>query len=184
MCLPVHCLSARSDRQPYTVTRMRHPLLVEGRRNCARQSLASTLSAPRVAVTSYCDSGRHANVVTPSLAMLTPCLHVPNLRGVLLHDPLGVHPTLRVDAAPVARPQMRGFTPRVVCVVLVNACGGLLCAAVIKYADNIARCVVAAVGTRDERGALCESLDRLDHALEETMPLLDLKATRKPPKKE
>ena len=54
---------------------MRHPLLVEGRPNCARQSLASTLSAPRVATRSYCDPGRHANVITPCL--LTPCLNVP-----------------------------------------------------------------------------------------------------------
>ena len=30
-----------------------HPLLVEGRPNCARQSLASTSSAPRVAATSW-----------------------------------------------------------------------------------------------------------------------------------
>ena len=51
---------------------MRHPLLVEGRPNCARQSLASALSAPRVAATSYCHPGRHANVITPCL--LTPCL--------------------------------------------------------------------------------------------------------------
>ena len=50
-----------------TVTQMRHPLLLEGRPNCARQSLASTLSAPRVAATLYCDPGRHANVVTPCL---------------------------------------------------------------------------------------------------------------------
>ena len=55
---------------------MRHPLLVKGRPNLARQSLASTLSAPRVAATSYCDPGRHANVITPCL--LTPCLNVPN----------------------------------------------------------------------------------------------------------
>ena len=55
---------------------MRHPLLVEGRLNCVRQSLASTVSAPRVAATSYCDPGRHANVITP--CFLTPCLNVPN----------------------------------------------------------------------------------------------------------
>ena len=54
---------------------MRHPLLVEGRPNCARQSLASTVSAPHVAETSCCDPGRHANVITPCL--LTPCLNVP-----------------------------------------------------------------------------------------------------------
>ena len=69
---------------------MRHPLLVEGRPNCARQSLASTLSAPRVAATSYCDPGRHANVITPCL--LTPCLNVPNsysfvgLTGIFLYS--------------------------------------------------------------------------------------------------
>ena len=56
---------------------MRHPLLVKGRPNFARQSLASTLSAPRVAATSYCDPGRHANVITPCL--LTPCLNVHNI---------------------------------------------------------------------------------------------------------
>ena len=56
---------------------MRHSILVEGRPNCVRQSLASTLSAPRVAATSCCDPGRHANLVTPCL--LTPCLNVPNI---------------------------------------------------------------------------------------------------------
>ena len=49
---------------------MRHPLLIEGRPNCAQQSLASMLSAPRVAATSCCDPGRHANVVTPCLLTL------------------------------------------------------------------------------------------------------------------
>ena len=33
---------------------------------CARQSLASTLSACRVAASSYCHPGRHANVVQPA----------------------------------------------------------------------------------------------------------------------
>ena len=56
---------------------MRHPLLVEGRPHCARQSLASTLSAPRVGETLCCDPGRHANVITPCL--LTPCLNVPKV---------------------------------------------------------------------------------------------------------
>ena len=42
------------------VTQMRHSLFVEGRPNCARQSLASALLAPCVAATSYCDPGRHA----------------------------------------------------------------------------------------------------------------------------
>ena len=65
ICLPVHCLSARTGNR--TVTQMRHPFLVEGRPNRARQSLASTLSAPRVKVISYCHPGRHANVVTPCL---------------------------------------------------------------------------------------------------------------------
>ena len=61
------------------VTQMRHPLLVEGLPNCARQSLASTISAPHVAATSYCHPGRHANVVTPCL--LTPCSNVPYIVG-------------------------------------------------------------------------------------------------------
>ena len=71
-----YIVSPRSRTGNRTVTQMRHPLLVEGRPNCARQSLASTLSAPRVAATSHCDPGRHANVITPRL--LTPCLSVPN----------------------------------------------------------------------------------------------------------
>ena len=69
-----------------TVTQMRHPRLVEGRPDCARQSLASTLLAPRVAATSYCDPSRHANVITPGL--LTPCLNVPKnyrVRGQRKH---------------------------------------------------------------------------------------------------
>ena len=51
------------------------PVLGEGRPNCARQSLASTLSVRRVVVAWYCHPGRHANVVTPCL--LTPCLNLP-----------------------------------------------------------------------------------------------------------
>ena len=46
ICLPVHCLSARPDRQPYCHTNATFNwLLVAGRPNCARQLLASTLSA-------------------------------------------------------------------------------------------------------------------------------------------
>ena len=76
ICFAVHCLSVRSDRQPY---------LVEGRPNCARQSLASTVSAPRVAATLFCHPGRHANVVAPCL--LTPGLNVPNHLAVLNPTP-------------------------------------------------------------------------------------------------
>ena len=54
---------------------MRHPFLVEGRPNGARQSLASTLLEPRVAATSYCDPGRH----TPPVCL--PPVNVPNLSG-------------------------------------------------------------------------------------------------------
>ena len=42
-------VSPRGRTGNRTVTQMRHPLLIEGRPNCARQSFASTLSAPRVA---------------------------------------------------------------------------------------------------------------------------------------
>ena len=55
-----YIVSPRGRTGNRTVTQMRHPLLVEGRPNCARQSLASTLSAPHVAETSCCDPGRHA----------------------------------------------------------------------------------------------------------------------------
>ena len=77
-------VSPRGRTGNRTVTQMRHPLLVEGRPNCARQSLASTLSAPHVAETSCCDPGRHANVITPCL--LTPCLNVPYV--TLLSGPM------------------------------------------------------------------------------------------------
>ena len=80
-------VSLRGRTSNRTVTQMRHPLLVEGRPSCAGQSLASTVSAPRVAATSYCDPGRHTNVITPCL--LTPCLHVPKnkeVRPFLLGD--------------------------------------------------------------------------------------------------
>lgn len=40
---------------------------------------------------------------------------------------------------------MQGYTSRVFCVVLTNALGGLLCAAVLKYADNILRCFSTAL---------------------------------------
>ena len=49
-----------------TVTQMRHPLLVQGQPNCVQQSLASALSALRIAATSYCDPGRHAMLYIPS----------------------------------------------------------------------------------------------------------------------
>ena len=71
-----YIVSPRGRTGNRTVTQMRHPFLVEGRPNCTRQSLASTVSAPRVAATSYCDPGHQANVITPCL--LTPCLNVPN----------------------------------------------------------------------------------------------------------
>ena len=81
ICLPVHRLTGS-----HTVTQMRHPLFIDGRPNCARQSLASTLSTPHVAVTWHCDPGRHANVITPCL--LAPCLNVRKL----------YHPPCRFDA--------------------------------------------------------------------------------------
>ena len=69
----VFAFACQYNRQLYCHTRHRHPLLVEGRPNCARQSLA-TLA---VAATSYWHPGRHANVVTPCL--FSPCLSRPDL---------------------------------------------------------------------------------------------------------
>jgi UDP-sugar transporter A1/2/3 len=40
---------------------------------------------------------------------------------------------------------LQGYSPRVLCVVVTNALGGLLCAAVLKYADNILRCFSTAL---------------------------------------
>lgn len=40
---------------------------------------------------------------------------------------------------------LQGYSWRVGCVVLTNALGGLLCAAVLKYADNILRCFSTAL---------------------------------------
>ena len=67
-CACQYIVSPRGRTSNRTVTQMQHPLLVEGRPNCARRSLASALSAPRVGATSYCDAGGHANVVTPMFA--------------------------------------------------------------------------------------------------------------------
>merc|ERR1719502_840754 len=39
----------------------------------------------------------------------------------------------------------QGYSFRVLCVILNNALGGLLCAAVLKYADNILRCFSTAL---------------------------------------
>ena len=74
--------SLRGQTGNRTATQMGHPLFVEGRPNCARQSLASTLSAPGFAATLYCDPGRHAKVVIPCL--LTPCFNVPNMCNRML----------------------------------------------------------------------------------------------------
>ena len=73
-----YIVSSRGRTGNRTVTQMRHPLLVEGRPNCARQSLASArrcCTAPHVAPTSCCDPGRHTNVII--LCLPTPCLNVP-----------------------------------------------------------------------------------------------------------
>ena len=51
-----HIVSPRGRTGNRTVTQMRHPFFVEGRPKRAQQSLASTLSAPRVAATSYCNA--------------------------------------------------------------------------------------------------------------------------------
>lgn len=40
---------------------------------------------------------------------------------------------------------LQGYTAHTVCVVMTNALGGLLCAAVLKYADNILRCFSTAL---------------------------------------
>ena len=45
------CLGSKCPLRNRTVTQMRHPLLAEGRPNCARRTLASTLSALAVAAT-------------------------------------------------------------------------------------------------------------------------------------
>ena len=72
-----YIVSLRGRTGNRTVTQMRDPSLVEGRPKCVcvcvRQSLASTLSVPRVAATSYCDPGRHSHGITPCL--LAPCLN-------------------------------------------------------------------------------------------------------------
>merc|ERR1712151_1261479 len=39
----------------------------------------------------------------------------------------------------------QGYNVRVVCSIMTNALGGLLCAAVLKYADNILRCFSTAL---------------------------------------
>jgi len=39
----------------------------------------------------------------------------------------------------------QGYSAKVVCIILTNALGGLLCAAVLKYADNIMRCFSTAL---------------------------------------
>jgi len=39
----------------------------------------------------------------------------------------------------------QGYSARVLAVIAMNACGGLLCAAVLKYADNILRCFSVAL---------------------------------------
>ena len=69
-----YMVSLRDRTGSRTVTQMRHPLLVEGRPNCARQSLASTLSALRVAATSYfwCAG------TTPILEKNAPRMHGAN----------------------------------------------------------------------------------------------------------
>ena len=64
ICLPVHCLPVGRTSNN-TVTQMRHPLVVERWPDCARQSLASMLSALAIAATSYCRPSCHANVVPP-----------------------------------------------------------------------------------------------------------------------
>jgi len=53
---------------------------------------------------------------------------------------------LSTDGKRIARDGLtQGFSIRIYCVILNNAFGGLLCAAVLKYADNILRCFSTAL---------------------------------------
>ena len=73
--LPVHCLSARSDRQPYCRTNATSSPWFQDdlsvRDNCLPVHCWHLASRR---ATSYCDPGCHAYVVSPCL--LTACLHV------------------------------------------------------------------------------------------------------------
>ena len=80
--------------------------------------LPVTLSAPRVAATSYCDPGRHANVITPCL--LTPCLNgkAPNVgagaSGIWEHreeTQRPLHETMRLAEAWLMRHAPGGSMP-------------------------------------------------------------------------
>ena len=64
-----------------TVTQIERPLLVEGRPNCVRQSLASTVSALIVGASLYRHPRRHAKVVTAVFA----CRALPPIM-FSLHD--------------------------------------------------------------------------------------------------
>ena len=64
------------DWQPDCHTNATSHSLLRHDQKGTRQSLASTVSARRIAASSYCHCGRHANVVTPCL--FAPCLNLPD----------------------------------------------------------------------------------------------------------
>ena len=83
-----YIVSPRGRTGNRTVTQVRHPLLIEWRPNCARQPLASTLSAPRVAARSYCDPGSYCQIPWPFFSREL-CWKAPivgaNLKGEDFH---------------------------------------------------------------------------------------------------
>ena len=75
-------LSLRCQASNRAVTKMQHPRLIEGQPNCARQSLASALSALAVGAASCCHLGRHGKVITKETKKMgkfvEPHLHQPH----------------------------------------------------------------------------------------------------------
>ena len=86
ICLPVK-LSLRSAGQATTVLshKCNIPTLLEGRRSCVRQSLATTALVHCVAATWYRHPSHHASVITP--CFFTPCLTLPEVLVILAVGP-------------------------------------------------------------------------------------------------
>jgi len=100
-----------------------------------------------LAVIAACFTSGLASVYLEKLLKKTDAsIWVRNVQLGFFGSVMGLLTALVSDGKAIAEGGFfQGFNERAVCVILTASCGGLLCAAVLKYADNISRCFSTAL---------------------------------------
>jgi UDP-sugar transporter A1/2/3 len=100
-----------------------------------------------VAVLTACATSGLASVYLEKILKQTSAsIWVRNVQLGFFGAVMALFGSLSTDGAKIMEGGFtQGYDFRVLCVIAMNACGGLLCAAVLKYADNILRCFSVAL---------------------------------------